>query len=101
MLSPDPSQALLAFAGDEVLCTDCREVLAIFPRDSYGLSPGPHLRTVGMGVARRGGLYCRRCRGGAAPRGGPGSPKRIVESRSARLLIRSGSWTGWRMLGGE
>jgi len=91
------SEILLARAGEEILCPECREVLATIGSD-WLAGEGLEVR-LERGVwenARRTAICCP-C-GGQPTR--PLGPNRDLKStHNARIFLRSGSWVGWRGLG--
>jgi hypothetical protein len=92
---------VVAIPGDLLLCPGCREPLLLFTTSTFRdaeVQPGarkkPGTRT------ERFTLHCGLCGAGAIKRaaGGDGT---IETSVAPRALVRSGSWVGWRALGGE
>jgi hypothetical protein len=98
---------LIARAGEEIVCPECGETLAVYEADHLY---GDERRSVPTEVAvvrwfgkvRR--LRC--CCGGQPHRSGNerdprrhGKPRSMKECAVPQTFIRSGSWVGWRGLG--
>lgn len=94
----EPAEIIIALPGDVILCWNCGAEVAVFvdghlfgARDPNGpdvdLLPGGSAQ--GRGSNR---IYSCSCGGQAGPR---------PCQDGVRVLVRSGSWTGWRTLGGE
>lgn len=83
---------VVAIPGDLLLCPECREPLLRFSGTGFtGAAFLPAARPEPDGDRFK--LYCH-CGGGAL---------RLISTAGPNVedLVRSGSWTGWRALGGE
>ena len=90
---------LVARAGEEIVCPNCGAVVATFPVDAFG-STRWGLDFTEMAAAD-GSCRC----GGVTAKSLRGHQGAIVDAIAAGdptvMFIRSGSWQGWRALGGE
>ena len=96
---------LVARAGEEIVCPECGAVLAIFRKDAFGpgawpMKEGPDFAGY-FSLCGCGGVACKamdHLRGVQ-----PGSTVEVALAKGAvpTVFIRSGSWQGWRALGGE
>lgn len=92
------AEIVLFLAGDVVVCHACRlDLVRITGPDFVGCEFLPAARPVGGDGD--GQLYCM-CGAGAVL---PYATGLAAEAGhlGPRILVRSGTWTGWRALGGE
>ena len=91
---------VLALPGDELLCSGCGAAILRFTETTsfHGAEflPAADVRPDGD----RYRLYCALC-GTGATKAGPARGCGIETAEWSAMLVRSGSWTGWRALGGE
>jgi hypothetical protein len=91
--------SVVAFAGEEIVCPDCGVVLATFTDDAFGASGCWPLTflvdTGGVSICPCGGNFL------PIPSTDNHTPRHVAEGLGGELQIhlRSGEWTGWRMLG--
>jgi hypothetical protein len=90
---------LVVRAGEAIVCPGCGEVLVVFKKDAYGLEA---FAQAAQPARVKGASDCRWC--------GEwwGKTAQTVGSRpqpgidpGPRIYLRSGTWTGWRAIGGE
>lgn len=96
-----PPLIAVALPGDMVLCPECREPLLLFTTPTFA---GVEVQTGGEQVRGSSGryrLYCRLCGSGSVLHARLGATTHIEDAIGPRVLVRSGSWVGWRALGGE
>lgn len=100
-METDQAQCLLLQAGEQILCPACETPLAFAERDVYAPAAASDFTLLAGFLAGAPTVYAKRLAGcgdrqlfcpcGQGARSAPG----------LRLLVRSGSWIGWRELGGE
>jgi len=94
------SEIVLARAGEEILCPECREALGVVTEDYGELGPWPVSFTPLAEVRARGqgrDVKCKRC--GVGPCQGTGGVDIWSADPAVMMFMRSGSWVGWRGLG--
>ncbi len=102
MIAPSAPLQLVARAGEEIVCPECRLPVALILGDCYGADSAhwPFEST----PMDRGDGDCM-CGGGPCTTADLVAPRhmRHAPAHGAHLMlfIRSGKWTGWRSLGGE
>lgn len=91
----------IAMPGEEMLCPGCGAVLLRFTGHTFrNAETTPFTDRRWTDIPERYTLYCAAC-GTGATRAVRGQGPFIEDAKRAEMLIRSGSWTGWRALGGE
>lgn len=91
----------IALPGDVLLCPKCEEPVLFFRGDCFAeveLLPSCEQRP--GSVPGRVKLYCR-CGSPTIKQARFPSSQAVEDCVGARILVRSGSWTGWRAIGGE
>jgi len=102
-MAAEPLQ-LVVRAGEAIVCPGCGAELLVFEEDVYGAEAW---RGLALTICAPGGAAsCRHC--GAAwsatsarPAGFRGFSIPIAQAVGPRIHLRSGTWTGWRAIGGE
>lgn len=94
----DLRRRVVAIPGDLLLCPECREPLLLFTGRTFS---GAQVQPAARKVQQEPGRFTLWCRCGAGSCRDANRSKRIEGSVGPRIFVRSGSWTGWRALGGE
>lgn len=102
-MAAEPLQ-LVVRAGEAIICPGCGAELLVFAEDVYGLDD---FRSLARPICDFGGAAVCCCCSvswsttSVRPAGFRGASLPLAQAAGPRIHLRSGTWTGWRAIGGE
>jgi len=99
------ARGLVVRAGEAIVCPSCGEVLLVFAEDVCGMEAFRQAMRAAMSPTTSGLSKVARCRHCGEQWGKAGShtgrTRRLSQSPAPQIHLHSGTWTGWRAIGGE